>query len=58
MEDLAVEAERDDAFLNARACTFVDADEGAPGADREVHDLDDLLTVDFAERSAENGGVL
>ena len=57
-EDLAVEAERDHALLDAGAAALVDADDRAAGLDREVHDLDDLLAVDLAERAAEDGEVL
>jgi hypothetical protein len=57
-EDLAVEAERDDALLDARAAALVDADDRPAGPDRQVHDLDDLLAVDLAERAAEDRDVL
>ena len=57
-EDLAVEAERDDALLDAGAGALVDADDRAAGPDGEVHDLGDLLAVDLAERAAEHGEVL
>lgn len=57
-EDLAVHAERGDAFLDARAAGVVDADDGAAGFQGEVHHLDDLLAVDLAERAAEDGEVL
>ncbi len=57
-EDLAVQAERDDALLDARARALVDADDRAAGLDGEVHDLDDLLAVDLAEGAAEDGEVL
>jgi hypothetical protein len=57
-EDLAVEAERDDALLDARAAGVVDADDRAAHLHREVHDLDDLLAEDLAERAAEDGEVL
>lgn len=58
VEDLAVEAEGDDAFLDTGAGALVDADEGTSGLEGEVHDLDDLLAVDLAEAAAEDGGVL
>ena len=58
VEDFAVEAEGDDAFLDAGAGAFVDADQGAAGLEGEVHDLDDFFAVDFAEGAAEDGGVL
>ena len=57
-EDLAVETERDDALLDARAGALVDADDRAAGLDREVHDLGDLLAVDLAQRAAEDREVL
>src|SRR6478735_632308 len=58
VEDFAVQAEGDDAFLDAGAGAFVDADQGAAGLEGEVHDLDDFFAVDFAEGAAEDGGVL
>ncbi len=58
VEDLAVEAERDDALLDPRAAALVDADDRAAGLHREVEDLDDLLAVDLAEAAAEDGHVL
>ncbi len=58
VEDLAVEAERDDALLDAGAGALVDADQRAAGLDREVHHLDDLLAVDLTEAAAEDGDVL
>ena len=57
-EDLAVEAEGDDALLDARAAGVVDADDRAAGLHGEVHHLDDLLAVDLAERAAEDREVL
>ena len=57
-EDLAVQAERDDALLDARAGALVDADDRAAGLDGEVHHLGDLLAVDLAERAAEDREVL
>ena len=57
-EDIGVAAEREDAFLNARAAGIVEADDGGAGFEREVHDLDDLLGVGFRERAAEDGEVL
>ena len=58
VEDVAVEAERDDALLDARAAGVVDADDRAAGLDGQVHDLDDLLAEHLAERSAEDREVL
>ena len=57
-EDLAVEAERDDALLDAGARAVVDADQRAAGLDREFLDLDDLFAVDLAEAAAEHRRVL
>ena len=57
-EDLAVEPERDDALLDARAGALVDADDRAAGLDGEIHDLGDLLAVDLAQGPAEDGEVL
>ncbi len=57
-EDLAVGAERGDAFLDAGAAGVVDADDGAAGLQGEVHDLGDLLAVDLAQGAAEDGEVL
>jgi hypothetical protein len=54
----AVEAQRDDALLDARARAVVDADERAAGLDRQFLDLDDLLAVHLAEAAAEHRGVL
>ena len=58
LEDLAVEAERDHALLDAGAGALVDADDRAAGLDREVHDLADLLAVHLAEGAAEDREVL
>ena len=57
-EDLAVLAEGDDALLDARAAGVEHADDRHAGLEREVHDLDDLLAGDLAERAAEDGEVL
>ena len=57
-EDLAVQAQRGDALLDAGAAGVVDADDRAAGLQREVHDLDDLLAEDLAEAAAEDGEVL
>ena len=58
VEDLAVQAKRDDTLLDARAGAVVDADQRAAGLDREVLHLDDLLAVDLAEAAAEHRDVL
>ena len=57
-EDLRVQAERDDALLDPRAATFVDADDRHAGLEGEVEDLADLLPVHLAERAAEDHHVL
>ena len=57
-EDLAVLAERDDALLDARAAGVEHADDGHAGLDGVIHDLDDLLAGDLAERAAEDREVL
>ena len=58
VEDVAVQAERDDTLLDARARAVVDADERAAGLDGQLLDLDDLLAVHLAKAAAEHGGVL
>ena len=57
-EDVGVAAERDDAFLDARAARIVQADDRRADAHREIHDLADLLGVRLGQRSAENREVL
>ena len=57
-EDVGVAAERDDAFLDARAAGIVQADDRRAVAHRHVHDLADLRGVGFGERAAEDGEVL
>jgi hypothetical protein len=57
-EDVGVAAERDDALLNAGAARVVQADHGGAVADREVHDLADLLRERLGERAAEDREVL
>src|SRR6185312_8753970 len=57
-EDLAVLAEGDDALLDASTAGVQDANDGHPSLQREVHDLDDLLAGNFAERAAEDSKVL
>jgi hypothetical protein len=57
-EDPAVEAQRDDTLLDAGAGAVVDADQRAPGLDRQLLHLDDLLAVHLAEAAAEHRGVL
>ncbi len=58
VKDLGEQAERDHALLDPRPAAVVDADHRAPGLQRVVHHLDDLLAVDLAERPAEHGEVL
>ena len=58
VEDLGEQAERDHALLDAGAAAVVDPDDRAAGLQRVIHDLDDLLAVDLAERPAEHGEVL
>src|SRR5690606_3002414 len=57
-EDLAVLAERDDTLLDARTARVEHADDRDADLHRVVHDLDDLLAGDLAERAAEHGEVL
>ena len=57
-EDVGVPAERDDAFLNARAAGVVEADDRRAVPHRQVHDLADLLGERLGERAAEHGEVL
>ena len=57
-EDVGVAAERDDAFLDARAAGVVEADDRRAVAHRHVHDLADLRGVGFRQRAAEHGEVL
>ena len=58
VEDLAKQPERDDSLLDPRAPAVVDADQRAPGLERVIHQLDDLLPVHLAQRAAEHGEVL
>ena len=58
VEDLAVAREAHDPFLDTGAAALVEPDDRAAGLEREVHDLDDLLAVDLAERAAEHGHVV
>ena len=57
-EDLRELRQRRDALLDARAAAVGDADERHAGAQREVHDLGDLLAVHLAEAAAEDREVL
>ena len=57
-EDAAVQAQRDDALLDARPGTVVDADQRTARLDRQLLDLDDLLAVHLAQAAAEHRGVL
>ena len=58
VEDLAEQPECDHSLLDPRAPAVVDADQRAPGLERVIHQLDDLLPVHLAQRSAEHGEVL
>ena len=57
-EDVGVQAERDDALLDARTAGVVDADDRAADLHGQVEHLHDLLAEDLAERPAENCEVL
>ena len=57
-EDLGELRQARDALLDARAAAVADADQRHAGAQREVHDLGDLLPVHLAERPAEDREVL
>jgi hypothetical protein len=57
-EDLPVQAEGDDALLDARSTGVVDPDDRAADLHRQVHHLDDLRAEHLAERAAEDGEVL
>src|SRR5690606_3426584 len=58
VEDLAVEAERNDTLLDACARALVDADQWTAGLEGQIHHLDDLLAEDLAEAAAEYSDVL
>jgi hypothetical protein len=51
-------ARGDDALLDAGAAGVVEADDRDADLHGPVHDLDDLLAEDLAERAAEDGEVL
>ena len=57
-EDVGVAAERQHAFLDARAARVVQPDDRRAHLHREIHDLDDLRGVGFRERAAEHREVL
>ena len=57
-EDVGVAAERQHAFLDARAARVVQADDRRAHLHRQVHDLDDLGGVGLRERAAEDREVL
>uniref|UniRef100_A0A6J5ZWW6 Unannotated protein n=1 Tax=freshwater metagenome TaxID=449393 RepID=A0A6J5ZWW6_9ZZZZ len=57
-EDVAVGAQRNDAFLDSRAARVVDADHRAADLRCEVHHLAHLLRHNFPERSAKDCEVL
>ena len=58
VEDVAVQAQRDDTLLDAGARAVVDADERPAGLDGQLLHLDDLLAVHLAEAAAEHRRVL
>ena len=57
-KNLGEQPQGDHAFLNARAAAVVDADQRAARLQRVVHQFDDLLAVDLAQRATEDGEVL
>ena len=57
-KDVGVAAEREHAFLDARAAGVVEADDRHAHLHREIHDLHDLRGVRLRERPAEDGEVL
>ena len=57
-KDVGVAAERQHAFLNARAAGVVQPDDRRAELHRQIHDLDDLRGVGLGQRSAEDGEVL
>src|SRR5215203_397812 len=58
VEDVGVAGQRDDTLLDARPSRVVDPDSGTTRRDGEIHDLADLLRVDFAQGTPEHGEVL
>ena len=57
-KDVGVAAEREHAFLNARAARIVQADDRRAELHRQIHDLHDLRGVGLRQRSAEDREVL
>src|SRR5262245_55707698 len=57
-KDIGVARERDDTFLNPRSAGVVQADDWRTHLYCKIHNLADLLSVGFAERSAENSEIL
>ena len=57
-KDFRVTAERNDAFLNARAARIVDADHRRAGSYGQIHHFADFFGIGFAERTTENGKIL
>ena len=47
---MSIAGQGDDALLDSRPARVVDPDNGTARGDGEVHDLADLLRVDFAQR--------
>src|SRR3954447_23558472 len=58
IEDSAVAGERHDAFLDARPCAVVEADDRCTDLQGKVHHLVDLLGEDLTQRPAEHREVL
>src|SRR3954454_15266167 len=57
-KNIGVAAEREHAFLDARAAGVVQSDNRRTHFDREIHDLHDLGGVGFRQRSAKDREVL
>jgi hypothetical protein len=55
---IAIFAERDYALLDACSAGVEHSDDGNAGLQGEIHDLDDFLAGDLAERATEDGEVL
>ena len=58
VEDAAIAGKRHHSFLDACACTVVEADDRRANFEREIHELVNLLGKHFAKRAAEDGEVL
>lgn len=57
-EDFGIAAERGNAFLDARAATVVEADDGSANLQRLIHDLADLRGIGFRQCTAEDSEIL